>query len=115
VARIHKPAGPGIQHSPRIPAAANLTFLLDRFATNLPLNPPDRVKMSGSRVDIESIDTLLENIQQSISTLKTRQTEKDRLAALKATQSLVSALHPPKDNVYHLLYSVSIPSAVCLS
>ncbi|KAL2855717.1 S-adenosyl-L-methionine-dependent methyltransferase [Aspergillus pseudodeflectus] len=68
--------------------------------------------MSGSRVDIESIDTLLENVQQSISTLKTHQTEKDRLAALKATQSLVSALHPPKDNVYHLLYSPT--QAMCV-
>jgi hypothetical protein len=63
--------------------------------------------MSGSRVDIESVDTLLESVQQSISTFKIQQTEKDRLAALKAAQSLVSALHPPKDNVYHLLYSVT--------
>jgi hypothetical protein len=67
--------------------------------------------MSGSRVDIEFIDTLLENVQQSISTFKTQQSEKDRLAALKAAQSLVSALlHRPKDNVYHLLYSVTSSS-----
>ncbi|KAL4811804.1 O-methyltransferase [Aspergillus spinulosporus] len=58
------------------------------------------------------VDSLLENVMQTVCTFKTGKQERDRLAALKAAQELVRALHEPKDNVYHLVYSPT--QAMCV-
>jgi hypothetical protein len=52
------------------------------------------------------VDSLLGNLMQTVCAFKTGKQERDRLAALKAAQELVRALHEPRDNVYHLVYSV---------
>ncbi|KAL5342739.1 S-adenosyl-L-methionine-dependent methyltransferase [Aspergillus crustosus] len=58
---------------------------------------------NGTKPDL--VDTLLDNVTHSVGTFKAQRSEEDRLAALKAAQDLVRALHEPKDNVYHLVYS----------
>ncbi|KAL2869523.1 S-adenosyl-L-methionine-dependent methyltransferase [Aspergillus lucknowensis] len=67
---------------------------------------------SSNAINTDSVDSLLQNVSQCVDAFKKRQTEKDRLVALKAAQSLVQALHPPKDNVYHLVYSPT--QAMCV-
>lgn len=52
------------------------------------------------------VDSLLGNLMQTVCAFNRGKEERDRLAALKAAQELVRALHEPKDNVYHLVYSV---------
>lgn len=54
----------------------------------------------------DHVDTLVNKVNKSVGTFQDGHTEKDRLAALKAAEELVRALHGPKDNVYHLVYSV---------
>lgn len=54
----------------------------------------------------DHVDSLVDKVNQSVGTFQDGHAEKDRLAALKAAQELVRALHGPKDNVYHLVYSV---------
>ncbi|KAL4936041.1 hypothetical protein BDV06DRAFT_233759 [Aspergillus oleicola] len=58
------------------------------------------------------VDDILANVNQSIGNFKTGHDEKDRLAALKAAQQLVRALHEPRDNAYHLAYSPT--QAMCV-
>ncbi|KAL4733180.1 O-methyltransferase [Aspergillus similis] len=58
------------------------------------------------------VDSLLGNVMQTVHTFKRGKQERDRLAALKAAQELVRALHEPKDNVYHLVYSPT--QAMCV-
>jgi hypothetical protein len=57
----------------------------------------------------DSIGELQHQVTKSLEAFKTQHEEKDRIAALKAAQKLVSALHKPKDAVYHLAYSVRSP------
>lgn len=57
----------------------------------------------------DRVGSLVDKVNQSVGTFQDGHTEKDRLAALKAAQELVRALHGPKDNVYHLVYSVRTP------
>ena len=54
----------------------------------------------------DRVDGLLVKLTDSVGVFKAEHHEKDRLAALKAAQEVVRALHSPKDNVYHLVYSV---------
>ncbi|KAL4900266.1 hypothetical protein BDW74DRAFT_188633 [Aspergillus multicolor] len=60
----------------------------------------------------DPVDSLLQSVTSSVHTFKTGQQERDRVAALKAAQDLVRALHEPKDNVYHLVYSPT--QAMCV-
>ncbi|KAL4881780.1 S-adenosyl-L-methionine-dependent methyltransferase [Aspergillus karnatakaensis] len=65
---------------------------------------------NGPKADL--VDGLLHNVTETIGAFKAQRNEKDRLAALKAAQELVRALHEPKDNVYHLVYSPT--QAMCV-
>lgn len=59
---------------------------------------------NGAKTD--TVDALLAKVSQSVDTMKASSNEKDRLAAVKAAEQLVRALHEPKDNVYQIAYSV---------
>ncbi|KAL4802466.1 S-adenosyl-L-methionine-dependent methyltransferase [Aspergillus unguis] len=65
---------------------------------------------NGSKPDL--VDSLLENVSDSIHLFKTNRSEGDRLAAVKAAEQLVRALHEPKDNVYQIVYSPT--QAMCV-
>ncbi|KAL4913952.1 S-adenosyl-L-methionine-dependent methyltransferase [Aspergillus aurantiobrunneus] len=68
--------------------------------------------ISGANPDLGDVDGHLEKVTQSINSFKAGQNEKDRLAAIRAAQQLARALHKPKDNVYHQIYSTN--QAMCV-
>jgi hypothetical protein len=79
-------------------------------ATNGSSNGAANVSYKNGTHKHNHVDSLVDKVNKSVGTFQGGHTEKDRLAALRAAQELVRALHGPKDNVYHLVYSVRTPS-----